>query len=194
MDMDMGMEKNKLKSWLNFYLIRVQELEKAISDTKPYNRPSRDYISILSEYKLKKSALSRSQGNVGLQINQILSRRHSSLCRNLDNLMPIFLHQMRVNQIHYGSYIECTLVDDPFVTSGIQCLIEDNTGQLEFLDLYNFCEPKSPNELSDYLGKNSRLIVKEPNLIMKPGTSGFEFSIRCDSPTDIIILKSCLDL
>jgi len=172
-----------MKNLLSLCLKNTHELERLTRETKPYIRPCRDHSATIAEYDEKQAFISGLKS--GFRINLVVSRRHSSLCLNLDKMSPISLDNMRVNQIHYGTYLKCTVIREPFFTSSVQCLVEDENKQMEFLDLYNF--------VGGLISLGTRLIIKEPNLCLKRGGAlKNEFSIRCDSPTDVVVLGNGL--
>jgi hypothetical protein len=173
----------EMKTLLSLCLKNTHELERLTRETESYIRPCRDHSATIAKYDEKQAFVSSLKSD--FRINLVVSRRHSSLRLDLDKMSPIFLDDMRVNQIHYGAYLKCTVIREPFFTSSVQCLVEDDNKQVEFLDLYNFA--------GGLIGLGTRLIIKEPNLCLKrEGALKNEFSIRCDSPTDVVVLGNGL--
>lgn len=116
---------------------------------------------------------------------------HSSL-HDLKDLKPIILKDMRVNDIHYGHYLECTTIAEPFYVTGLSLLVVDNAGEVENLMLYNYNSKSFDIEPSMLMPINTKLIIKEPYLKLFASGNG-EFGIRVDSPTDVIVLETEFD-
>ncbi len=182
----------EIKNFFKLCFRNTQSLEKYIRETKPYIRPKREYYSTISEYSQNKASVSCL--NNDFRFNIVFSKRYSSLYKNLNEMSPILLENMKVNQIHYGTYFKCTVIEEPFCTNCVQCLVEDENNQIEYLDLYNFCYFIDPSEIVGYLCIGTQLIIKEPYLCLKKIGTSNDFSIRCDSPTDIIVKEIKVDL
>lgn len=171
------------------YRERVQEL---CRKTVPYPRPERPNFETLFSYLTCKSSVDNSQQTKVNYTSSILPK-HSSHVHDLTKLEPILLRQMEVNKIHYGKYLECILVEDPFIVVAKEFLITDTEQQeLEFLNIYNFDIDLNESDLEsfqNFLSKGSKIIIKEPYLSIYGYKSCMEFCIRVDSPTDVIIVQ-----
>ena len=65
----------------------------------------------LKHYKANKKNMN------AYKLNVVGVKQHSSLC-DLKDLKPSVLKDMQVNKIHYGHYLECETVTEPFYTTG----------------------------------------------------------------------------
>lgn len=180
---------------------RSVKVEELCRKTKPYRRPDRHHFSTLFTFLTSKKHFDDIQQPKVQSDNQSIvmtnttthSRKHSSYVKDLTKLEPILLRQMEVNKIHYGKYLECILVEDPFVINAKQFLITDTEQmQLEFLNIYNFdvdLNEGAFEEFQMFLSKGSKIIIKEPYLKICGFKSPMEFCLRVDSPTDVIIVE-----
>lgn len=102
-------------------LTKAMETAKKISEVKSFKRPDKDFMStifkhqfILTHYRNEEA---KNENQYRFRTNYITSKLHSSL-RKLEELKPILLKDMKVNKIHYGYYLECEVVGEPFYISG----------------------------------------------------------------------------
>lgn len=164
--------------------VKAIETEKLISQTKPYPRPSKDYLTTLTRHKYTKLHTSSSK-NGGIKLNQVTAPKHCSV-RRVDELTPLCLKDMMVNQVHKGKYLLCRIVGEPFYLTAISMLVEDEDGQIENVSVYNYTTSYDVDPC-DVLPMNTVLMIKEPYLkIMISNNS--DFYIRVESPSDIVVL------
>lgn len=184
------MNEDKLKTWFDDTVAHSLELEELTRNTQPYDRPQRDKQLAISRFNNSKHEVSLTKG---FQIDFVTSERHSSLVESLNDLKAIQLDEMKVNKVHTGCYLRCQLIKEPFFDSAVHCLVEDQEKNVEFLDLFNLWEDTGLTncKVSDFLTKNMTIVIKEPYLKLRKIISGGqdEFSIHCDSPTDLIIIN-----
>jgi hypothetical protein len=168
---------------------RCIENAKKISEVKPFKRPKKDFIQTMLKYKFAMNQNnSADSGNYfQMRTNYVTSKQHSSL-RQLAELKPITLKDMNVNQIHFGYYLECEVISEPFYISGMSLIVKDTNGEIENLSLYNFNTKNYQVNPSHLMPMGAKFIIKEPYLKMYVSGNG-EFGLRVDSPTDIIMLS-----
>lgn len=164
------------------------ETEKLIKQTKPYARPEKSYETTLARHQNAKTrALTVAKSNNHqLKLNQVTAPKHCSL-RTVKELTPIRLKDMFVNQVHTGKYLMCRVVGEPFYLTGIITVVEDESGDIENVSLYNYSTSYDISPI-DLLPVNSVIIIKEPYLkIMISNNS--DYYIRVESPTDVVFVN-----
>jgi hypothetical protein len=171
--------------------------------TPPYARPSRDYFKTLLSYTFSQQHYSDLETKAKCEpfsnftFTRITVNRHSCL-KNPNDLEPILLRQMKVNNIHEGKYLECYVLSRPYLVEGgaVHYLITDTEEkELEFLSIYNLnfdLRVKNAEDTRQILTQGSRLIIKEPYL--KFVSVKGDFVLRVDSPTDVVFLPSKIKL
>ena len=102
----------------NRIIKRCIEKAKQISEVKPFKRPKKDFMQTMLKYKMamdyhKSNDESVLGENYSLRTNYVTSKQHSSLSQ-LEELKPILLKDMKVNQIHYGHFLECEVISEPY--------------------------------------------------------------------------------
>jgi len=185
----MSIDEDNVK--LNNFRFKLNEEEVCMKKVafeikkRSFPRPSKDHL--LTEYVFRQAHTLSEQNKLTNTTNYITTNRHSSLETDLNHLKPIQLKDMTVNKIHLGYYLECKSVSKTFYSPGMNLLVQDNSGDVEHLILYNY-EPMSFNTEPDILIPiGSKLVIKEPHLQM---ISVKDFCIRVDSPTDVLISYS----
>jgi len=168
----------------------LKEQCKKKSHEKAYQRPKKDYASTLSNYriisKICKDELNKN--GCSMRSSFIYSKLHSSL-KDLNDLKPISLKDMKVNCIHYGYYLECKTIAEPFYIAGMHLLVEDKYGDIENVSLYDYNFQSYLTDPKYLVPLGTRLLIKEPNLKSFTNTE-IEFGIRIDSPTDFVIFQT----
>lgn len=158
---------------------QLSEIKKTNSfnsnNNKLYQRPS---LTLTSQIKLKKDTINNT--------DYITREIHSSQM-NLNDLKQTFLKNMTVNKIHFGEYLECIVIEEPFNKCGLHLLVKDiQDDQIENVILFNYYNYES-------IKINSKLIIKEPFLQTVYGTDlDNECFIRVDSPIDVVQVESKL--
>ncbi|CAF0772735.1 unnamed protein product [Brachionus calyciflorus] len=158
--------------------------EQNIRSTEPYPRISKDRSQTFSLYLNSKNEDSKIQdpmsNSTGTKISLLTSEKHSSL-KQFSQLEKISLKEMHVNQIHYGKYLICRIIEVPFSTNAKNLLIEDENEEIENLKVFNY----NPNyEISKIFAKNNILIIKEPYLKLL-NLDNPDFYIHVESSSDI---------
>ena len=104
---------------------------------------------------------------------------------DLTKLKKILIGDMLLETWHQGRYLLCRTIAIPYIINGLSTIVEDETGNAILLSLYNFAKDfgDDPNL---YLPQNTVLLIKEPYL--KLSVNG-AMMIRCDSPTDVVIIN-----
>jgi tetratricopeptide (TPR) repeat protein len=121
----------------------------------------------------------------------ITLKQHSS-AKDLNELEPITLSEMSVNQTHFGRYLECKTIAEPYYVMGLHVIVEDQSGDIENVTLYYFNSKSYDENPNDLLPNGTRIIIKEPCLLQSVCFSGGVY-IRVDSPTNVIVLEDdCL--
>ena len=168
----------------NWYL---KEHSKKLSQIKPYPRPDKDRASTLSSYKIqsKKCKDESNKSGCSMRSNFMYSKQNSCL-KDINDLEPIHLKDMKVNSIHHGRYLECKTIAEPFYVAGMHLLVEDTHGDIENVCLYDYNFKSYEIDPNDLIPQGTKILIKEPNLKLFTNTKT-EFGIRIDSPTDIII-------
>jgi hypothetical protein len=167
----------------------LQENAKRINNIKPYERPDKDHISTLFNYRTQYESNKKEQNKNGCSIRSsfISTKQHSSH-KELCDLKPINLKDMKVNKIHYGYYLKCKTIVEPFYIAGMNLLIEDKNGNIENLILYNYSLRSYQIDPNNLIPQGTKLLIKEPFLKLFASAEK-EFGIRVDSPTDILIIN-----
>lgn len=128
-------------------------------------RPSKTW-SIAQEIHHKKEAIA---------FNKSIPNNAFSCVKKIDQLEKIFLKDLFVNRIHFGKYLICRVLQEPFYSDETCALIiEDELEEIENLFLSDMVPVRT-------FSINSILIIKEPCLFMKD-TKCF---IKIDSPSDM---------
>jgi hypothetical protein len=124
----------------------------------------------------------------------------SHCCKTqFDELKPIMLNEMKVPMIHTGRYLVCQCICKPlpilgigtsvngekYFTSGISMLIQDITGDVEEVSIFNYLYEFANVE---WITSETIMIIKEPCLLYT--SQGKIPSIKVDSPSDIIFVDS----
>ncbi len=137
-----------------------------------------------------------------LKIDFLKTLRHFS-CWDLKDLKKICLKDMTVNKIHFGFYLECTVITKPAYTCGLNFQARDCEDETENIVLFNYEAKSASLNPSVLLPIGTKLIIKEPHLQTVCGSYSDEneikrnsivkkqdtFVIRVDSPTDVIVLS-----
>jgi tetratricopeptide (TPR) repeat protein len=173
---------------------QIKQLTLMEEKARVFARPSRTNHDIILEYKFMK--MNKLKQEEEIQNNQTpyqntvdlsVFRKHSSYNKKLNELEPITLKDMKVNQIHYGKYLMCKTVEMPYSEiSIVVTLVQDKNNSLEFLKLHNF-RNSLDIEASELLPPFTGLIIKEPYL-KSIHNDAQALHIRVDSPTDLIFL------
>ena len=102
--------------------------------------------------------------------------------RPLNQLKPLSLGQLRLDEVHYGNYIQLRFIHPCFKQNAIIGICEDNTGRLTIeISIINF--DLKGNHYDYYFSKDTVIYVKEPYYkVAKSGT----IIIRIDNPKDIV--------
>lgn len=96
-----------------------------------------------------------------------------------NRLRRVSISELRLEMANEGRYVIIRVLEKGFIISGWTTVIEDHLGTVCLLGIYNY----PSNEL---FRVGTILIIKEP--YFKIAQSGYP-CIRCDCPTDIIVLK-----
>lgn len=156
--------------------------------TRQFQRPLKQTVDIQNESSM-------------LKIDFIKTMRHFSCC-DLKDLKKLNLKDMTVNKIHFGHYLECTVITKPMRTCGINFQVRDSDDQTENIALYNYEFKSVGIDPEVLLPVGSKLIIKEPYMQTVLGSLSDQrefqrhsfdqkkdvFVIRVDSPTDLIVL------
>jgi tetratricopeptide (TPR) repeat protein len=174
------------KKILDMIRLSTLQAEEFSKNAKVYPRPTKIFDATLSKYlAVKLKVDKRDKSTEETKFNNVTSIKHSSL-KELSDLKPILLRDMSVNIIHYGRYLLCQTIEDPFYLTSLTTLVQDENDEIENVCLYNFSHDYNI-EAKLLLPKHSILIIKEPYLISSMNNMD-EFYIRIESPTDIMIL------
>lgn len=169
--------------------LKAIETEKVISQKKPYPRPSKNYAEVLQRHQYTKAhqeqMATKNKQQHGFKLNQVTAPKHCSI-KKIDDLQPILLKDMLVNQVHHGSYLLCRTVGDPFYMTAMSILVEDENGEIENVSIYNYTTSYeiSPYEFSP---PNTVIKIKEPYLKIMISNND-DYYIRIESPTDIVFV------
>lgn len=168
---------------------RAFETERIVRRTKPYERPSKNYMKTYMEFSMAKMQTQQKakSGDVELKLNTVTCPRHCCV-KSIDELEPIRLSEMMVNMHHKGKYLLCRTIVDPMYMTALTTLIEDENGEIEILSLYN-CSPSYDIDPADLYPANTVLMIKEPYLKIMIHDNK-DFYIRVESPTDLVILDN----
>mmetsp|Transcript_16946 Transcript_16946/g.59232 ORF Transcript_16946/g.59232 Transcript_16946/m.59232 type:complete len:854 (+) Transcript_16946:85-2646(+) len=113
----------------------------------------------------------------------------STRCRDWSAMRPVGISELRLFQVSSGSVLVGRLVTSPMVTVGITTILEDSSGRVIQLGLYNQlpggASGKSSSSLAEKMfPKGTRLRIAEPFLkIFRDGNRG----VRVDDPADVRI-------
>jgi len=158
----------------------LQENAKRINKIKPFDRPDKDHISTSFNYRTNCDSYKKEQNKneCSMRSSFISTKQHSSH-KNLSDLKPISLKDMKVNKIHYGNYLDVKAIAEPFYIAGMNLLIEDKNGNIENLILYNYNLKSHQIDPSYLIPQGTRLLIKEPFLKLF-ACAEKEFGIRVD--------------
>ena len=68
--------------------------------------------------------------------NKVLKLSLKENFAELNDKFDYYLNIRKINQIHYGHYLECKTLAEPFYVTGMSLIVEDNTGEIENVMLY----------------------------------------------------------
>lgn len=170
-----------------------EKTKKKIDISVSFKRPDKDHASTLLNYqnhfkKCQKLEANNKHG-CSMRSNFMYTKHHSSLKKYINDLKPIFLNEMQVNHIHYGSYLECKTIAEPYYIAGMHLLVEDKHGQIENLSLYDFNFKSYQIDPKELIPLGTRLFIKEPYLKQFTNTETTDFGIQVESPTDLILAE-----
>ncbi|KAI9140068.1 hypothetical protein BKA69DRAFT_1125952 [Paraphysoderma sedebokerense] len=107
-----------------------------------------------------------------------LHDQHSKACLiPLEKMTPIHLSDFDIDKTHVGCYVVLKIIEEPFRTSAIQCVVEDLKGNVSLLSFYNF---------KTFPPVGLQFILKEP--YYKMSMSGLP-AIRVEDKRNIITLN-----
>ena len=192
------MDESHMEEQMKQFVENARAVEE-LTKKGPYKRPNRDWLETYFSFCMRKKMASgqkiemkQNKNQVASHSSQVTTKRHSSK-KNLKDLKPILLREMKVNQIHYGKYLECMISEDPMVITALQTIVTDKeNSQLELLSIYNFdpdLNGSTEEDLIEFFQKGTKIIIKEPHLKIY-GTEKLSFTLRVDSPTDIIFVEN----
>lgn len=153
-----------------------------------YARPGKSMLQAKQQYGRIKRA-QREKDHFILRTNYITAKRHSCTAASLLELTEIRLQDMKVNMIHLGCYVNFRVVAEPFYSSGMHLLVQDRNGDVEQIVLYNYEMYEACSvEAKFILPVGTEIIIKEPHLQLFGLDINWDFGIRVDSPTDVVVL------
>jgi len=157
-----------------------------------YKRPNKDYATLFSNHQkhlklCQHLDTTNKNGGCYMRSNFMYTKHHSSQVKNIADLAPIFLNEMQVNQIHYGSYLECETIAEPYYITGMHFLVKDKQGSIENLTLYDFNFKSYQIDPKHLIPIGTKLCIKEPYLKQFTNTDQTKCGIQIESPTDLII-------
>lgn len=177
------------------YEYEAEKAEKDIKSIKPYPRPKKDKNNTLQLFNEAKSSANAKSSVI--KTFRMGPDKHFSQKR-MEDLKQISIKDLKVNEIHYGRYLECRTITEPYYSTSMNVIIQDdegqfiqnNEGQVENVSIYNYTksfeiEPKL------ILPVNSYIRIKEPYLKILPSNNK-EFHIQIESPSDIEFFKEDL--
>jgi tetratricopeptide (TPR) repeat protein len=167
---------------------KYDDAEKLAKSARQYPRTEKNKTTVIAnhDFAAQESLKEVASDKVKVRYNYVTSKEHCC-AKRLEDLEPIQLNEMFVNKIHYGRFLLCRTIKDPYYMAGMLTVVQDSNDELENLSLYNF----SDNYLLEpkvLLPKHSILIIKEPYLKSMLNAPD-NFHIRVESPTDLIILS-----
>ena len=168
-------------------MIQALETEKYLRTLKPYKRPHKDrYMTMMSFHLMSEDIKSKHFKANEREVKMTTSVAAKKSClKKLDELKPILLREMLVNQTHTGHYLICRTLVEPVFQTGMMLLAEDEEGNIEQVTIYNYSMSYDIDPAT-LIPCNSVMIVKEPSL--KPTLDRLNFQIRVESPSDIQIV------
>lgn len=179
---------NKLQEAIYAERSIKRQVAERTQSMRAYARPKKSLLQARQQYSRVKRAQCE-QGHFILRTNYITAKRHSCTVASLLDLTEIRLQDMEVNRIHLGCYVKCRVIAEPFYSSGMHLLVQDGHGDVEQVVLYNYevyeacsLEPKF------ILPEGTEILVKEPHLQLFGLDVNWDFGVRVDSPTDVIVL------
>ena len=143
-----------------------------------------DYQIIASHRMQREASMKNNDGYVKTVNSNIFDIYHSK-ATGLDQLKPIFINDLLMETWHEGRYLLCRTIEMPYRLNSIMSIVEDETGRISLLALYNYTKHITDNP-DPYLPVNTILAIKEPYF---KATSNGGAMIRCDSPSDVIIIN-----
>lgn len=142
-----------------------------------------DHNLILSHRMQKEEILSNVDGMKMINSN-IFDVYHSKVTE-LDKLKPILINDLLMETWHEGRFLLCRTIEEPYRINAVMSIVEDETGRISFMGLYNYTKHLT-DKPDPYLPVNTILAIKEP--YFKATTNGAAM-IRCDSPSDVVIIN-----
>lgn len=130
-------------------------------------------------------------GNIGMDYSKGLCHRQTYCAEMFSSKAPLLklkkmmIRDMRMEIMHKGKFLLLRLIEPCFKMSGVMTVVEDQEGSVCIMSIYNFVTRDSDN-LDEVLPVGTILAVKEPYYKFSNTNSCV---IRCDSPSDIVILQ-----
>ena len=173
-------------SELTKILDQALETEKYTRTLKPYKRPYKDRFLTVMRFQMMAESVKQpaNRGQHEMKLSNSMAAKKSCL-KKLDELQPILLRDMFVNQTHTGRYLVCRSIVEPVFMTGMMLLAEDEEGAIDNLSIYNYSTSYDIDPAA-LIPLNSVIIVKEPSLKLMLNRS--DFHIRIESPSDIQIV------
>ncbi|KDQ15102.1 hypothetical protein BOTBODRAFT_32078 [Botryobasidium botryosum FD-172 SS1] len=151
----------------------------------PVHRPSLINALVQSRATLEQST---QKNDVDVKSTYVGHERHYSTTP-LSKLRRIEFAKMQIRKAHKGHYLLCRLVTPPTRIVATQICIEDPTGDVRSLSIYNYPGTRlAPAKVLDTLFPTGTIIaIREPYL--KIGLHDGAPFVRVDSPSDIVFIK-----
>jgi len=180
-------ESNSLESTQDD-IQQMQQLYATMQERKGRRAPliSKQQLILQHRMQREKRIQQKSQGHIPtmLTTSYIFDVYHSKVT-DLSTLKSIHIEDLLLETWHEGRYLLCRTIEEAYRMNGIISLVEDETGRIAMLTLYNFSKALS-DSAEECLPLNTILLIKEPYF---KGISNGGATVRCDSPSDIIIIN-----
>jgi tetratricopeptide (TPR) repeat protein len=167
---------------------QMQQLYGSIQERKGSRAALIPKQQLILQHRMQReeSTPKKSQGYIAVAFTTtyIFDVYHSKVT-DLSTLKSIHIDDMLLETWHEGRYLLCRTIEEPYRKNGIISLVEDETGRITMLTLYNFS--KALTESAEAcLPLNTILLIKEPYFkgILNGGAT-----VRCDSPSDVIMIN-----
>lgn len=179
---------NKLQEAIYVERSIKRQVAERTQSMQAYVRPKKSLLQARQQHSRIKRAQFE-QGHFILRTNYITAKRHSCTAASLLELSEIRLQDMEVNKIHLGCYVTCRVIAEPFYSSGMHVLVQDGNGDVEQVVLYNYEVYEACSlEAKFILPVGTQIMIKEPHLQLFGLDVSWDFGIRVDSPTDVVVL------
>jgi tetratricopeptide (TPR) repeat protein len=167
-------------------LKQMQQLYDSMQQRKGRKAPFIPDHQLIMRHQMQREDRSRHDLSKEVHVmNSSIFDVYYSKVTDLSTLRKIRIDDLLMETWHEGRYLLCCTIVEPYRFNAIMSIVEDETGHITTLSLYNYTKGLTESA-APYLPMNTILLIKEPYF---KETSNGAAMVRCDSPSDVIIIN-----